>query len=56
MIHETTRDFRIIYNLSQSGLDRTRMEGFYVKDSEGPLNDGELERAAAWARLAIKTY
>jgi len=30
-------------------------EGFYVKDSEGPLKDGELERAAAWARLAIKT-
>jgi hypothetical protein len=27
MIHETTRDFRIIYNLSQSGLNRTRMKG-----------------------------
>lgn len=25
-------------------------EGFYVKDTEGPLNEGELERAAAWAR------
>jgi flavodoxin len=25
-------------------------EGFYVKASEGPLKDGELERAAAWAR------
>ncbi|NAS89332.1 hypothetical protein C4E24_06290 [ANME-1 cluster archaeon AG-394-G21] len=25
MIHETTRDFRIRYNLSQSGLNRTRM-------------------------------
>ena len=24
-------------------------EGFYVKASEGPLKDGELERAAAWA-------
>jgi flavodoxin len=24
-------------------------EGFYVKDSEGPLKDGELERAADWA-------
>jgi flavodoxin len=24
-------------------------EGFYVKDTEGPLVEGELERAAAWA-------
>lgn len=29
-------------------------EGFYVKDSEGPLKDGELERAAEWAKSAIK--
>ena len=26
-------------------------EGFFVKDSEGPLKDGELERAADWAKL-----
>ena len=25
-------------------------EGFYVEGMEGPLVDGELERAAAWAR------
>jgi len=25
-------------------------EGFYVEDSEGPLKDGELERAVEWAR------
>ena len=25
-------------------------EGFYVKDTEGPLLDGELERAAEWAQ------
>lgn len=25
-------------------------EGFYVKESEGPLKDGELERAVAWAK------
>ena len=25
-------------------------EGFLVVDTEGPLQDGELERAAAWAR------
>lgn len=24
-------------------------EGFYVRDTEGPLKDGELERAASWA-------
>jgi flavodoxin len=24
-------------------------EGFFVKDSEGPLKDGELERAVNWA-------
>jgi len=30
-------------------------EGFFVKDSEGPLKDGELERTADWAKLIIKT-
>ena len=25
-------------------------EGFFVKASEGPLEEGELERAAAWAK------
>jgi flavodoxin len=30
-------------------------EGFLVKASEGPLKDGELERAADWAKLIIKT-
>lgn len=25
-------------------------EGFYVMDTEGPLKDGELERAEAWGR------
>lgn len=28
----------------------TPPEGFYVKDTEGPLLEGELERAAEWAR------
>lgn len=27
-------------------------EGYYVEDSEGPLREGELERAAEWARKA----
>ena len=30
-------------------------EGFFVKDSEGPLKDGELERAADWAKSIMKT-
>lgn len=30
-------------------------EGFLVKDSEGPLKDGELERAVDWAKLIMKT-
>ncbi len=29
-------------------------EGFYVADIEGPLMDGELERAAAWARSLLQ--
>jgi flavodoxin len=29
-------------------------EGFYVKDTEGPLKDGELERAEAWAEKILK--
>jgi flavodoxin I len=28
-------------------------EGFYVESTEGPLKDGELERAMAWARNII---
>jgi len=29
-------------------------EGFIVEGSEGPLREGELERAAAWARAIIE--
>lgn len=28
----------------------TRPEGFYVRKSEGPLRDGELQRATLWAK------
>jgi flavodoxin len=28
-------------------------EGFFVKDSEGPLTEGELERATQWAKSLI---
>jgi flavodoxin len=30
-------------------------EGFYVTGGEGPLRDGELERAAAWARGLLRS-
>lgn len=30
-------------------------EGFFIKESEGPLKDGELERAREWAKLAMKS-
>ena len=30
-------------------------EGFFVKGKEGPLKDGELKRAASWAKLIVKS-
>jgi flavodoxin I len=30
-------------------------QGFFVQGKEGPLKEGELERAAAWARQIIST-
>lgn len=30
-------------------------EGFFVKKSEGPLKEGELERAASWAKEIVKS-
>ena len=30
-------------------------EGFFVGDTEGPLTEGELERAAAWAKQVAAT-
>lgn len=29
-------------------------EGFFVKGKEGPLKEGELERAASWAKVIVK--
>jgi flavodoxin I len=29
-------------------------EGFFVKNTEGPLKEGELERAAGWAKEVAK--
>ncbi len=31
-------------------------EGFIVTDTEGPLRDGELERAAEWARRLLTAH
>ena len=28
-------------------------EGFYVADTEGPLKEGEIERAAEWAKKIV---
>lgn len=41
-------------NLAKMGASIvTAPEGFYVKDTEGPLVDGELDRAGAWASSLI---
>lgn len=33
----------------KGGALATKPQGFFVKDTEGPLEEGELKRAAAWA-------
>jgi hypothetical protein len=34
----------------KGGVLTMEPEGFFVEGTEGPLTDGELERAAAWAQ------
>lgn len=42
---------RMARELRSNGWDVIEpVEGFRVKKSEGPLVDGELQRAASWAR------
>ena len=42
---------RIAQSLKKkSGNQLVSEEGFLVKDKEGPLVDGEIERAASWAK------
>ena len=31
-------------------------EGFFVKDSEGPLKEGEFERAIDWAKSVVNSF
>jgi len=39
--------------LSKGGELILPPEGFIVNDREGPLKDGELERAAAWGKMLL---
>ena len=36
--------------VKKGGRVSVQSQGFFVKESEGPLQDGELERAADWAK------
>lgn len=47
---------RILSGLeARGGIAAAPAEGFVVEGREGPLRQGELERAAAWARSLIET-
>jgi flavodoxin len=47
-------DTKIVKQLSKAGATiAIDSEGFAVKDSEGPLADGELERAKTWAKKIL---
>lgn len=39
---------------STGGVEAVAPAGFFVTGNEGPLTEGELERAAAWAREIVK--
>ncbi len=39
---------------SKGGHLAAEPEGFIVEDSEGPLKQGELERAAIWAKGIVE--
>jgi len=40
--------------VKKGGTPVAQPEGFFVGGTEGPLKDGELKRAAAWARDILK--
>lgn len=39
--------------VKKGGTPATMPAGYFVNGREGPLKDGELERAAAWARQIL---
>ncbi len=39
----------------KGGILISSPEGFFVKGTEGPLNEGELERAASWVKELVKS-
>jgi len=46
---------RIVQALRKKGGNlAVPAQGFFVKDKEGPLTEGELERAASWAKEIVK--
>jgi len=48
-------DKPILENLKKKGgQESCPSEGFFVLESEGPLKEGELERATGWAKLISK--
>ena len=47
---------RIAKNLRKKGADLIKdPEPFFVTGTEGPLKEGEMERAAAWAQEVVNT-
>ena len=47
---------RIANSLKKSGGTLIASpEGFFVKGKEGPLKEGELKRAASWAKVIVKS-
>lgn len=49
MVQSNYADKKIAAGLLRAGGSLAGQAGFLVKESEGPLAEGELERAAAWA-------
>ena len=48
---------RIASELTSKGGDLAcGPEGFIVNDKEGPLKDGEIERASSWAKNVVAVY
>jgi flavodoxin I len=46
---------KIAADLKAKGALIQGSEGFFVEKKEGPLSDGELERAAGWTRELVKS-